>query len=209
MKRTIVIDLDGPILDGRLKHYRCYAEIAQSLGVTPLTIETYWEAKRSGKSAREQLEMSGGAGKAEEFASRWIAEIESRPRLELDAVQPGAVEVLGNWHPQGKVVALTTMRRDLDNLEWQLARLDLRRWFTHVIPVSSGSKHDAVKRSPLRIEPADSVWIGDTEADILSAQAMSIPVYAVTCGLRNPEFLAKLHPDFQVADLRAVEAAIA
>ena len=43
----IFLDLDGTILEGKYKHYKCYTDTVNILEGIPLDINIYWEMKAS------------------------------------------------------------------------------------------------------------------------------------------------------------------
>lgn len=49
--------------------------------------------------------------------------------------------------------------------------------------------------------PAAFAMVGDTEADVLAAQAVGIPVVALTCGIRSEAYLQGLAPDHLESNL--------
>ncbi len=54
--------------------------------------------------------------------------------------------------------------------------------------------------------PEDCLMVGDSHADILAARAAGVKVCAVRYGYGDPEVLARLEPDYWVADLRELGA---
>ena len=55
------------------------------------------------------------------------------------------------------------------------------------------------------VDPASSVWIGDTEVDAEAAKRLGCgELYLVTCGIRTEEYLRSLRYGEVVADIRAV-----
>jgi phosphoglycolate phosphatase len=56
---TLILDLDGPIIDGRLRHYQCYSDILVEHGYKPMPVGMNWEMKRQRKDRHVQLAFSG------------------------------------------------------------------------------------------------------------------------------------------------------
>ena len=208
MTNTIVLDLDGPLLDGRLRHYACYRSILEERGYVLVDEETYWRGKRARQNRRELLEASSAGEFYEEFLEQWIRRIEQPEMLALDRLQPDVLEILGNWKNQGATLVLATMRNNERNTLGQLESLGLASLLDEILITGSddggAGKSGGVARF-LSNHPTDhAIWVGDTEVDIQAARALGITAYAVTCGLRNREQLEAQRPDFLVHDLRDV-----
>ena len=207
MSRTVILDLDGPVLEGKLRHYRCYADILAEAGYAPMPREEYWALKRAGADRRRQLRRSGAEGLYGEFLQRWLDRIEARRYLAHDAVQPGARERLLAWKAEGVRLVLATQRRCRSALLQQLAERGLLPLFTDVLSTGSDSAGagKAEMVAALLGEPGPGcLWIGDSEADVDAARRLRIPICAVTCGVRSEEYLRALRPDGLAPDLSAV-----
>lgn len=199
---TIILDLDGPVLDGFEKHYHCYRDILADYGLTPLQKAVYIENKRERMPTIDQLKLSNAENCYDFFLSDWQARIEQKKYLELDSIQPGALDIISRWHGAGVNVVLTTMRHNEENLHWQLDHLGLLQFFTRIIVVN-GLKYTGINAKSAAVSSlvsadwlSHALWIGDTEMDIDSAKLLGLPVCAITSGLRSQEFLAALEPDY-------------
>lgn len=204
---TVIIDLDGPVLDGQVRHFACYRDILTERGFIPLPQARYWEMKRNRIDRREQLAATGAERLYDEFLEAWLARIETEPYLALDRVHPGVVPKLDDWRRGGIRLLLVTMRHNPTTLAWQLDTLDLRRRFDAVLavdPTKPGAEKAAAVRPYLeKASPDRVVWIGDTEIDIVAARGVGATACAVTCGLRTAEYLASLGPDLLVSSVDA------
>lgn len=209
MISALILDLDGPLLDGMQRHYSCYRNILDEYGFRPIPVEQYWEMKRNRVDRRALLELSGARTLYNEFLNAWMDRIESREYLELDRLQNGVVDILSRWKRQGLRLFLDTMRNRPDNLSWQLDKLELLQFFEDVVVV--GSQEDRTsKASKIRprltgIDVNGVVWVGDTEADVVAARELGVRMCALTCGLRTREYLVSLLPDYIEGDLHSFE----
>jgi phosphoglycolate phosphatase len=202
--KTVIIDLDGPILEGKFRHYQCYSDILIRNGFLPMPMEEYWEMKRNRIDRHTQLSNSGADKIYHIFSKSWVEMIEKKNYLSLDRLQPGAVENLQSLRFSGIRIILITMRNNKDNLKWQLKFLDLLPLFDQVIAVGTAGadrKANAVRSYIDKIPKESCLWIGDTEADINAARLIEVKVCAVSCGVRTHDYLTKLNPDFLVSDL--------
>ena len=208
MISTLILDLDGPILDTRLRHYQCYHDILSQHGFEPMPMDMYWSMKRQRKDRHAQLVVSGADGIYHEFLSYWLERIEQKEYLKLDQVQSGAVEIVNGWRNSGLMVNLVTMRNDHDNLLWQMDQLGISSLFNAIqavgIAAGSAGKASAARSLIGHLDVKSALWIGDTEADLESARLLGIGVCLVENGLRVPDYLASLHPDFLVPNLRSI-----
>jgi phosphoglycolate phosphatase-like HAD superfamily hydrolase len=207
--RTVILDLDGPLLDGRDRHYACYRAILEAAGYVPVAAARYWEMKRQRADRRAQLAASGAKAMYEGFLRAWLDRIEAPELLALDRVQPGALEVLSRWKDRGILLVLATLRRHPDRLRDQLAATGLDR----LLDVVVASRHDegasgkarGVRQAVPGLDPGRALWIGDTEVDLAAARALGCPVWLLTCGLRTGPYLASLAPEFLGPDLTQVD----
>lgn len=208
MIRTLILDLDGPILDGRLRHYACYRRILEAHGYVPLRPEDYWRMKRARAGRRAQLAASGAGDLYEEFSRAWLEQIELPELLALDRLQPGVTAKLREWRDLGIRLILATMRRYPERLEGQLVSLGIRAYFGHVVACEHRSggvgKARMVRATVGGLDPERCLWVGDTEADVEAARVFGCPVWAVTGGLRTRSYLSSLSPDFLGPDLGSV-----
>lgn len=209
MPHSIIVDLDGPVLDGVDRHYSCYGQILTDYGFEPIPPKAYWDLKRRRTDRRTVLELSDAGDSYDAFAAEWLARIESRPLLELDRLQLGARERLTNWRDSGHRLILATMRHSPSNLYWQLDKLKLTQLFDLVVVsnhLDGGfGKAQGVLRAHESWDPHNCVWIGDTEVDIEASRHLHVESVALTCGLRTEDFLRSLNPDVLADRLENVD----
>jgi phosphoglycolate phosphatase-like HAD superfamily hydrolase len=207
MISAIVLDLDGPLLDGMQRHYRCYSDILQERKFRPIPIELYWEMKRNRVSRKVLLECSDALSLYDEFLEAWINRIETREYLEMDRLQHNVTNILSKWKEGEIRLLLATLRNNPRNLTWQLDMLNLRRFFDNVVVVGGGhdgaTKASGVKAKLMGLCVDRVVWVGDTEVDVAAARKLGVRVCALTCGLRTKEYLVSLSPDYIEAGLHS------
>ena len=90
----IFLDLDGPILEGKFRHYACYKDIIKKYGGNALEIDYYWELKRNKITRDIVLEKSNFQESYEIFFKEWMKNIENEKYLNLDSLKPEVVETL-------------------------------------------------------------------------------------------------------------------
>lgn len=195
----IFIDLDGPILDGKLKHYNCYKDIIKDKGM-PLDIDDYWIMKRNKISRKILLEKSQYIGLYDEFFTQWLENIEEKKYLGYDCLKPVVKETLLSWKNNNTdKIVLVTMRNNRDSLMWQLNKLEIINLFDDVISCKSenNEKYEYVKHLKFR----NAVFIGDTEEDIKTAKKLNIQSIGILNGLREKKYLES---DFYAYDIKDI-----
>src|SRR5579864_9196948 len=98
---TVFLDLDGPILECRARHYACYLELCRRFGVTPRGPERYWGLRRQRVGAVDLLRAGGARAEEAVIRQAWIDSIEEPRFLSLDYVYPLVLETLATWRSRG------------------------------------------------------------------------------------------------------------
>ncbi len=197
-KDSLLLDLDGPLLDVSERYYRVYKKIIEKIGGRPLNKKTYWGRKRKKSGLAEILEASAvSKNKCSFFRKEWLAYIEKRPYLCYDRVWPHTRGMLDKLRRRHRII-LITMRRSPLNLNWQLRRLNLDGYFDSVLCRGNNQggwrvKYDLVRTSGLRYP--GSFLIGDTEIDILAGKKLGVKTIALLCGIRNKDILKDYKPE--------------
>lgn len=210
---TIFLDLDGPLLDGTQRHYSCYRSIMEDAGFEPIDIERYWQLKRDMINRRELLALSAADSLYDEFLRSWLSVIESPESLELDIVQPGALDCLLAWKERGKKLVLVTLRKDAAALQIQLQNKGLSTYLDEVLVCAHESGGAGKAQAVLdflgeRPDTLRSVWVGDTEVDAQAARSLGLDVYLVKNGLRSSAILERLDSTLVVDSIVAFSAHI-
>ena len=194
----IFIDLDGPILDGKLRHYNCYVDILKKYDGIPLSINEYWESKRNKVSRDVLLKKSGFSYNYETYLHEWVTSIERPEYLQYDVLKPRVSETLEAWKQNySRKLVLVTMRQNRQNLLVQLKQLDILNMFDEVIdcnPFINEPKYTMLKE----IKFNRAIFIGDTEEDVYTARKLDIPIIGILNGLRNKDYL---HADRYVDEI--------
>lgn len=209
MSNLVVIDLDGPILDGRHRHYACYQRILTEAGYAPLTLGAYWSLKTAPMPLRSVLEHSAAAGFEAEFARLWRERIEDRELLALDVLQAGALARLHDIASTARLV-VATMRRDAALAREQIDEMAVGQFVDAVLvtPHADGpnGKAQSVLTYARRQGLSPRLWIGDTEFDADAAAILGVPCVLVANGLRSRDHLRGLRPAAVVDSIADVPA---
>jgi phosphoglycolate phosphatase-like HAD superfamily hydrolase len=210
---TWFLDLDGPILDVSEKYYRVYSRLVQAFGGGALPKADYWELKRRKTPNRSILGMSR---LPEDLEPAYMAErknlIETPEFLKYDRIHDGAFETLQTLAAKGDSI-LVTLRSSREALLDELKRLSLDRFFRKILSAEGSPGGNWEKKVGLiqshfsRIDP-DSMFVGDTETDILAGKKLGLTTVAVLCGIRNREWIEKHEPSYVIDALSQIRTLI-
>ncbi|HEY9614193.1 HAD family hydrolase [Allocoleopsis sp.] len=218
-KLTVFCDFDGPIVDVSNRYYATYQlaledtqAFYQHQGVT-LPIQTlekqqFWQMKQDRVPDIEIAMRSGLQAEQIDLFLKRVIEIVNQPALlNLDRLQPGVSWALALLHSQGVRLVLVTLRCQ-EQATQILRNYGLTRLFSGIYGTDDcdAAYHNyaegktqllakALAEQSAIAERSTASWmIGDTEADLLAGQALSIPTIALTCGIRSRMYLKQFQP---------------
>ena len=203
-QRVIFLDLDGPVLDGKFRHYNCYRDIVIKYGGVPIDIDAYWDMKRSMIKRDVLLKKSKFTDSYENFFNEWMTLIETPDYLKFDQLKPNVIDTLKMWKEHGFKIVLVTMRQNRINLIRQLQEINVFSILDEVIdasPLVKNTKSEALKNYSF----LKAILIGDTEEDAKAARNLSIPFVGITNGLRER---ALLEADFYFEEIWQIDLSI-
>ena len=218
MKKRIFTDFDGPIMDVSERYYQVYLYCLKKILNSEQPIKTlpkseFWELKRSQIPEKEIAKLSGleDDQQAVAFAHLRRSTVHTNPYFEYDRLIENAVTALEKAQSADIDLAVMTMRRRRE-LEPVLDQYNLRRFFPkenifclsddYVKTADIQDKPKLMQRAQITLQKVHQQWmVGDTEADIISAQSYNIPAIAVLSGIRNQTQLEKYKPTQIVPDL--------
>lgn len=206
----IFLDFDGTIVNISDRHYETYSQCTRTLGGAPISKNRYWKLKRRDTDWKIILPLSQLSVDVEgEFLARFINLIESTEMLAMDTLFDDSLNVLRSLSRQHEL-HLISLRRSHQNLQRQVDDLGLSSLFTGIYSGHSETKDGVLlkKAGIMRtvVGHANSVVVGDTEADIAAGQQLGIMSIAVTTGMRDHEYLSLLKPGYVVDSLTAAES---
>jgi len=195
--KQIFLDLDGPLLDGKERHYHCYKHILDKYGYQPIPIKDYWKSKRDMFNRRALLDLSGAGEIYDVFLEDWLSMIETPQMLALDKVQYGAKERLLKWKNEGISLSLVTMRKNALGLDMQLKATGLRQYLDAVFMCDHNEGGEGKAAAVRHMCFDDDIirkthWIGDTEVDWAAAKSLGCAATLLSNGLRSETYLNSL-----------------
>ena len=191
MCRAIAFDLDGTLLDIKLRDYAIYSDLLLQYGYLPLEREIYWELRRSRYNIFSLLAMSNFVeeNQVADFLRKRQEMMEQLHYLKYDQLFLNVKDVLLELKRQYNIYLVTT-RLNAANTQWQLESLGLYEILDEVY-IAGKDKYYTYRK----IDNLDFV-VGDTENDICAAQKLQVKAVGVTTGIRNRLFLQELHPNY-------------
>jgi beta-phosphoglucomutase len=186
MLRALLFDMNGVVVDDMEFHERAWMAMAMRHGRT-LTRDEF-RLQMSGRRNRDNIRyVFGGSVTDEQVRSYQVEKEEAyresfRPHL---ATLPGLVALFEAARDGGVHVALATSA-PIENIDFVLDGLDLRRWFDVVVGEAEvrRAKPDPeiylTAAARLRVEPAECVVFEDSLAGVASAVAAKMPVVGLT-----------------------------
>jgi phosphoglycolate phosphatase len=205
--RAVVFDLDGTLVDSAPDLWRATNHILASLGRRPISLDDVRGFVGHGARALIARGLAAtGDGADRDTIEKLFAEFiryYGEHIAEGSQAFPGVIALLDRLAEHGFRLGVCTNK--LEGLSVSLLEaLDLAKYFDAIVgPDTIGiAKPDpAVYRETLKRmnEPVgQSVMIGDSETDILTARAAGVPVIAVTFGY-TPRPVADFSPDFVIS----------
>lgn len=213
---TVFCDFDGPLVDVSDRYYNTY-QIAleqtyhyyrthrSQLSPTPLTKEQFWHMKQERVCDQEIALRSGLQVQHIPYFVEQVRAIVNEPfLLRKDKFHQGVNWALALLHSQGVRLVVVTLRWQ-EQVTQLLRNYGLLRLFSGVYgtddetaayPNNVELKTALLKQALAEQGNQHACMIGDTEADILAAQAVGISAIALTCGIRSYSYLQQFKPDY-------------
>jgi phosphoglycolate phosphatase-like HAD superfamily hydrolase len=192
MKPVFALDLDGTLLDCRLRQVTATAELLRLRGraFPKEDLDELWRLKRDGLDTSAALIRCGvDPGVARAVTAEFSAVVEEDRFLSLDALLPDALDALEELRARGYRLQILTARQHPDRVRAQVERLLSGQIdATHVV-----SPFDAGRAKAKHLREIVAVgFAGDSESDAAAAVSAGVPFFAVCSGQRSPAFLEAL-----------------
>ena len=196
MIQTVLLDIDGTLIDSNDAHARAWVEalIEQGIGVTYQDVrELIGMGSDHLLPTLTEIEAKSDWGKLIKARRGEIFRESYLPTLKAF---PGARSLLERLRGYGVqlVVASSASREDLEALLHQAGIADLLPLAASADDANASKPSPDIVRAALQkaeAEPANAYLIGDTPYDIESAARSGVSTIAFTCGGWSHEALAK------------------
>ena len=190
---NIVFDLDGTLIDSKLRLYRLFQSLAAP---SSLSYEEYWALKKN-KTSNATI-LSGRLGYSEEqiadFVVRWMSLIESPSFLALDSNFEGIHAALGALQRDADL-HVCTARQLREPVVEQLVSLNLLQFFKQVLVTEHKCTKESLILANITNLSSNDWLVGDTGKDIQVGKSLNIKTCAVLSGFLNKEVLRGYGPN--------------
>ena len=208
MKKAILFDLDGTILDTILDIHQAVNIGLKTFGYDDVTVE---KVKKSvGSGAIQMIALC--APSANEVMIKNIhdtyQEAYDQNHKDLTTIYDGMLPLLKELK---KTYRLGVVSNKYDHLVQSL----MHHYFLNIFDASLGMTNERpIKPAPdmvlkvlndLNVTPQDVLYIGDSEPDILVSKNLDMDHVAVSYGYRDAELLKGLDPMYLVKDVAALK----
>jgi phosphoglycolate phosphatase len=185
---TIVFDLDGTLVDTAPDLTNALNDVLTRRALAPVELATIRACVGHGARVmiEEALRRAGAEGDVDRMLAEFLVHYEANIANE-SRPYAGAVAALDDLTAKGATLAVCTYKREYLSRKL-LEELDLARYFSAVAgrDTFAVSKPDPGHLTQLIAlaggRPSRAVMIGDSDIDILTAKAASVPVILVSFG---------------------------
>ena len=216
-RRAVIFDLDGTLVDTAPDLMTATNHVLASLDRAPISMNQVRAFVGHGARALLTRGLGASGGIPEGFdleaAYREFVTFYSANIANGSVIFPGLIDLLDRLKAEG--IAMGVCTNKLEGLSVQLLdALGLSRYFGSVIgPDTLGiAKPDArpYREAVARLGEGitQSIMVGDSETDVLTARAAGVPVLAVPFGY-TPRPVAEFNPDRMIASYDEAWPAIA
>lgn len=196
---AIFFDLDGTLIDSKLRLYRLFQELVSQ---SKFTFDEYWSLKQNKINHAAVLKnyFDYDSKDIYLFEQNWLLQIESDEYLQYDKPFSGVTNYLLSLKERKFELYLVTARQFKVKV---LSQIDLFGWseiFTDILVTEQRSTKTDLIKSLLHCESND--WIvGDTGADILIGKSLGIKTACVLSGFLNELVLKEYDPDIMLSSV--------
>lgn len=187
MKTTVAFDFDGTLLDSRNRHVVVMRDVLNEFGLN-LNLDNLIEFKSFGKNNIDYLKSMGvDENIAKKIQKQWVEHIESYEYLSKDILYDDAIFLLNKYSKNNELI-LITARTNIDGLNKQIDKFDLRKYFKEIFVVKPGKTATTSKAEILKSQNA-ILMIGDTTSDADAAKMAGIKFVFHENGFHNKEII--------------------
>jgi phosphoglycolate phosphatase len=200
-KPLLIFDLDGTLIDSRLDLANSVNATRANLGMAPLHNDTVYSYVGNGVPVLIKRSLGEGVSESQlQSAQEFFLNYYREHMLDFTTLYPGTAEALATLSGAGMKLAVLTNKP----VRFSRAIVDGLGIAPYFLRVYGGNSFDQKKPHPVGIETlmaecgadrANTVMIGDSSVDILTARNASVHAWGVSYGFQ-PETLVIDPPDW-------------
>ncbi len=203
---TVLFDLDGTIIDSNELIIATFMDVLRDAAVKPLLREHI--VTHMGKPLQEQLRLLSGRESVDDLEQAY-RKINLARHDQYLKVFPHVEEVIAQLHGSGiKLGVVTTKIRE--TTKKGLVVCGLSPYFETIVTIE-----DVIHPKPhpepvlkaieaLQADPKTTLMVGDSPADILSANQAGVRSAAVSWSLKGADYLQQFAPHMILEDIREI-----
>lgn len=186
---TVAFDFDGTLLDSRNRHIIVMRDVLSQFNIS-LSVDDLVEFKSNGKNNIDYLISKGiNRDTAENIQKQWVKDIEKPKYLDIDVLYNDAIELLEKYKQDNDLI-LVTARSNIDGLNNQIDKFDLRKYFKEIFIVNPG-KNVVFDKSEILKSNKVILMIGDTNSDYMAAKIAGTKFMFYKNGFHNKQTATK------------------
>lgn len=193
---NIVFDLDGTLIDSKMRLYKLFQYLVPS---SQFSYDQYWELKQN-KISNEMILLSKlgyDQKNIERFVKEWMDLIESQEFLALDKSFPGLHAALASLKDQADLYICTSRQFRQPVLE-QMEKFHLLPFFKQIMITEQMHAKETLITN-LVTDLSDQDWmVGDTGHDIHVGKTLNMKTCGVLSGFMNENKLREYDPDLVI-----------
>lgn len=213
MIKAVIFDLDGTVLDSIDAYWRAFNAAVAAFKLEPVAKERLLALMSQGASLAEilcsiypTLRPEPGASMVEKIKSAIRKEYSTHDGGEV-GLTGGAQELLRQLRLRGLKIGIVTSRTIPPERQWyELEKLQVAHFIDAMVTGAEARRKpapDTIIECLRRLEllPQESIFVGDSQADVMAAKAAGLRTVAVTTGVSHMRALLAESPDFIFNDL--------
>jgi len=197
---TLLIELDGLVLDVAAVHYRLHRSIAAAVGWSALDQATFWRLTRT--KGREAVLLPGARpAKIKEYFTRFDEQLEGELAWDECLAHPAASNALTTCQRFGKCMGIS-LATNVAVRQKALNRTGLARHFGAVQSLSLDPRVRAGELHVLAVPKQGTIVVAATDAIIRAAGSAELVSVGIPTGTCTPARLHQAGADAAFGDLR-------